>query len=72
MFYKCLVVMKSNGNRKVKFLIAEEGKILLDKQARRHLKMSGDEFVRQWKAKKIKDPDRPEVMQVAFLIPFGG
>ena len=64
--------MKSNGNHKVKFLTAEEGKTLLDQQARRLLKMSGDEFVRRWKAKKIKNPDRPEVMQVAFLIPFGG
>jgi hypothetical protein len=64
--------MKSNSNHKVKFLTAEEGKTLLDQQARRLLKMSGDEFVRRWKAKKIKNPDRPEVMQVAFLIPFGG
>jgi len=64
--------MKSNGNHKVRFLTVEEGKMLLDKQARRHLKMSGEEFVRRWKSRKIKNPDRPEVMQVAFLIPFGG
>ena len=64
--------MKSNGNNRVKFLTEEEGKSLLDQQARRYLKMSGEEFVRRWKAKKIKNPDRPEVMQVAFLIPFGG
>ena len=64
--------MKANGNHKVKFLTAKEGKSLLDQQARRYLKMSGEEFVRRWKAKKIKNPDRPEVMQVAFLIPFGG
>ena len=64
--------MKPTGNHKVKFLTAKEGKSLLDQQARRYLKMSGEEFVRRWKAKKIKNPDRPEVMQVAFLIPFGG
>ena len=63
--------MKTNGKREIEFLTPEEGAKLLDKQARRHLKMSGKKFVRLWKAKKIKDPDRPEVMQVAFLIPFG-
>lgn len=64
--------MKSNGNHKVKFLTVKEGKALLDQQARRYLQMSGKEFVRRWKAKEIKNPDRPEVMQVAFLIPFAG
>ncbi len=64
--------MKRNGNHRVEFLSLDEGKMLLDKQARHYLKMSGEEFVRKWKAKKIKNPDRPEVMQVAFLIPFGG
>jgi hypothetical protein len=64
--------MKSKGNHKVRFLTPEEGKTLLDQQARRLLKMSGEEFVRRWRAKKIKNPDRPEVMQVAFLIPFAG
>jgi hypothetical protein len=64
--------MKRNGNHRVEFLSPDEGKKLLDKQARRYLKMSGEEFVRKWKAKKFKNPDRPEIMQVAFLIPFGG
>jgi len=64
--------MKSNGKRKIEFLSPEEGERLLDEQARRYLHMSGKEFVRRWKAKQIKDPDRPEVMQVAFLMPFGG
>jgi hypothetical protein len=62
--------MKTNGKREIEFLSPEEGEKLLDKQARRYLNMSGKEFVCRWKAKKIKDPDRPEVMQVAFLIPF--
>lgn len=63
--------MKTNGRRRIKFLTSEEGQKLLDKQARRYLGMSGEEFVRKWKAKEFKDPDRPEIMQVAFLIPFG-
>lgn len=64
--------MNTNGRRKIKFLSRKEGRKLLDKQARRYLRMSGEEFVRKWKAKEFDDPDRPEVMQVAFLIPFGG
>ena len=53
-------------------LSREEGQKLLDRQARRYLRMSGPEFARKWKAKKIENPDRPEVMRVAFLLPFGG
>lgn len=65
--------MSKNGRLPaVKFVSRKEGKKLLDKQARHFLKMSGDEFLRKWKAKEFEDPDRPEVMQVAFLIPFGG
>lgn len=64
--------MNTNGRRKVKFLSRKEGRKLLDKQARRYLQMTGKEFVRKWNAKEFDDPDRPEVMHVAFLIPFGG
>jgi len=64
--------MKKSSKNGFRVLSKEEGKKLLDRQARRYLRMSGKEFVRRWKAKKIKDPDRPEVMRVAFLLPFGG
>jgi hypothetical protein len=65
--------MKSKSSKNgFKVLSRDEGEKLLDRQARRYLGMSGKDFVRQWKAKKIKDPDRPEVMRVAFLLPFGG
>ena len=64
--------MKRNRKNGFRVLSKEEGEKLLDRQARRYLRMSGKEFVRRWKAKKIKDPDRPEVMRVAFLLPFGG
>jgi hypothetical protein len=53
--------MRTNGHRPragVKILNREEGKKLLDCEARRYLKMSGDEFVRKWKAKEFDDPDR--------------
>jgi len=65
--------MRTNGHRpKVRVLTRKEAKKLLDEQARLSLDMSGDEFVRKWKAKEFDDPDRPEIMRVAFLLPLGG
>jgi len=50
-------------------LSREEGRAILDRQARRCLGMSGDEFVRAWNAGEFDDdPDRPEVMDVVMLI----
>ena len=63
--------MKKSKLNGFKILSRDEGQKLLDRQARRYLRMSGKQFVRKWKTKKIKDPDRPEVMRVAFLLPFG-
>ncbi len=57
---------------KVKTLSREEGKKLLNSHAKRYLGISGEEFVRRWKNKDFKDPEDPAVMNVAFLIPFGG
>jgi len=52
-------------------LSRDEGRALLDRQARRCLNMSGDEFVRAWNAGEFDDdPDRPEVMEVVMLLPF--
>ena len=64
--------MKKSSQNGFRVLSKDEGEKLLDRQARRYLRMSGKEFVHRWKAKQIKDPDRPEVMRVAFLLPFGG
>jgi hypothetical protein len=65
--------MRTNGHLpKVKILSRKEGKKLLDRQARRSLNMSGEEFVRKWKARQFEDPEDPELMRLAFLIPFGG
>jgi len=52
------------------FITREEGQAILDEQARRSLGMSGADFARAWRAGKIKDPDRPEVMHVAMLLPL--
>ena len=63
--------MTSNGLAKLRGLNRRQGLALLDRQARAHLRMSGEEFVRRWKAGKfVKRADRPEVMRVAVLLPF--
>lgn len=64
--------MKRNNKNGFRVLSKDEGEKLLDRHARHYLGMSGKTFVRKWKAKKIMNPDRPEVMRVAFLLPFGG
>ena len=48
----------------------EEGRQMLERAARRYLKMGADEFIAAWKAGQIVDPDRPEVVRVAMLLPF--
>lgn len=50
----------------------DEALDLLDRRARHYLHMTGREFIEAWDAGKFKDDaDRPEVMRVAVLIPFG-
>ena len=55
----------------IKELTLEEGRKLLDQQARRYLHMSGEEFIRKWEAGEFDDnPDQPEIMRLVMLIPF--
>ncbi len=54
------------------YLSAARGRRLLDETAQRWLGMSGAEFARLWKAGRIEDPDRPEVLRVAALLPAVG
>ena len=55
----------------IEALDRDEGLELLDRQARELLGMSGEEFVCAWDSGTFaKDPERPEVMRVAMLLPF--
>ena len=48
-----------------------EGLKILDQAARHYLDMGGEEFLEAWDSGRFDDePDRPEVMRVAMLIPF--
>lgn len=45
---------------------------VLDRQARRYLGMSGEDFISAWDAGRFRDDsDRPEVVRVAMLLPLG-
>jgi hypothetical protein len=49
----------------------EEGKEMLDREARRLLNISGDEFIRAWEAGEFDDqPETPAVMRLALLSEF--
>jgi hypothetical protein len=58
-------------NSHIRELTREEGPALLDREAQRYLGISGEEFIRVWEAGKFDDdPDRPDVMYVAMLLPL--
>jgi hypothetical protein len=63
------------ANGEVRELSREEGRRLFDRQARRYLGISGEEFLEKWDAGNYGDPDDrtknpPGVMQLAMLLPF--
>ena len=65
-------LMSSTATDTIELLSDDEGKALLDEAARRYLGMSGVDFLMAWDSGRFKDdPDRPEVMRVAMLIPLG-
>lgn len=54
----------------VQYVSRQEGAALLDRQARKYLGMSGDEFARRYRAGKIEEPERSTVRRVSLLIPL--
>jgi len=63
--------MAKTGTEPIKELTLEDGRKLLDKQARRYLNMSGSELIKKWEAGDFGDnADRPEIMRLVMLIPF--
>jgi hypothetical protein len=52
-------------------LTEEQAYALLDREAHRYLGMSAQEFIEAWEAGKFDDdPDQPNVMYVAMLLPL--
>lgn len=65
---------EQTGNQ-IHWLSAEESQALFDERARQLLGISGAEFLRRWDAGEYDaiadDPEHPEIMRLAMLIPFG-
>jgi hypothetical protein len=60
--------MPTNGHIN---LTKEEAYALLDREARRYLHMSAQDFIIAWNNGKFDDdPDQPDVMYVAMLLPL--
>ena len=58
-------------NGQIRELTHEEGLALLNREAQRYLHMSAEQFIKAWEAGDFdEDPDRPDVMYVAMLLPF--
>jgi hypothetical protein len=58
-------------NGQIRELTREEGLALLDRETRRYLQMSAEEFMQAWDAGAFDDdPDQPGIMHVAMLLPF--
>jgi hypothetical protein len=52
-------------------LTDEEAYALFDREARRYLGMSGQEFIVAWESGKFdENPDQSDVMYVAMLLPL--
>ena len=60
-----------NGLPEIRTLTRSEGFALLDRQARAELGVSGETFIKRWKAGRYaRRAGRPEVIRVAMLLPF--
>ena len=60
---------RTNGS--IQDLTDEEDRVLFDNAARFYLRFSGEEFVERWDSGYYdEDPDRPDVVDVAMLLPF--
>jgi hypothetical protein len=63
-------IPRRSGASRYDYVSTARGKAMLDRQARRYLKMSGSQFVAAYRSGAIEDPDRSEVVRVAMLLPF--
>jgi hypothetical protein len=60
-----------NNGSYIRELDPSQGLALLDKQTRRYLNMSAQEFIDAWHAGKLRDrQEEPQVARLASLIPL--
>ncbi len=61
---------KKSGTPVIRELVGDEAMAEFDRQARTHMHMSGEEFLRRWDAREFPDTEDPDVSWVASLIPL--
>lgn len=65
------MVTKTDKHSKIKDLSGTEAKAFFDRQSRRYLGISGEEFVRKWDRKEFNGKmDTPAVVRLSVLLPF--
>ena len=57
--------------QEIDYIGEEEGRAILDRKAREFLGMSGEEFIRAWRAGEFDGDERPEVERVAMFLSLG-
>ena len=58
-------------NGSVRDLTDEEGRVLFDNAARFYLGLTGEESIARWDSGYYdEEPDHPDVVDVAMLLPF--
>lgn len=66
------MAIKTKSSVKIHRLSTSAARRLFDREARRHLRMSGKEFLRRWETGKFDgQADTSAVRRVAMLLPFG-
>lgn len=59
------------GLPRIRMLTRSEGRELFDRRARAELGVSGETFIKRWKAGRYAPrANDPEVVRVAMLLPF--
>jgi hypothetical protein len=61
-----------NGRERdgIRYITRTEGKRILDKRARETFGMSGEEFIRRYRAGDLAEFEHTDVIAVKMLIPF--
>ena len=51
-------------------LTQDEAFDFFDSESKRYLNMGAQEFIDAWETGKFDDPDQPDIMYIAMLLPF--
>jgi len=67
-----MAITMSPALPEVQYVDKVRGSQILDEQARRQLRMSGDDFIKRYRSGDLEGLDETDVFDVALLLPFAG